>query len=698
MKVSVVAGRPFTAEDDRRGGGPEGPVVVLSYDFWRRQYGSADLIGRQLTLNEVPFTIIGVTPPGFSGPDVGQPSDVFVPLGAEPLIAGNNTALGVRARSWLNIMVRRKPGQTVASLEAAFRTVQQDIRDALPPDRRVAQDLEAPFALVPASTGLSPLRDRYLPALVMLLIVAAGLLAIACVNVANLMMARAITRHREMSVRIALGASQARVRRQLMIEASALACTAALLGMALAQVLSRLLVSEISTPDSMVSLNLSPDWRVWGFATASAIVTAVLFGVGPAWQSARANPIAALKEQGRSTVGSGRSFFSTSLIVLQVALTLAILVATGLFLRTSSEMARRHVGSTRDRVLVMNITAPMTRYTLEQLTFTYQRVLERVRAVPGVEHASISDLTPAGGGSRTSRLDFPGMASLSDRDRLVSVNVISPGWLRTYGVRLLAGRDLAETDRENTPPVALVNQAFVRRYMNGGQPVGRSVSLSAGPAKTSVEIVGLIEDTVYRSLREPPTPAIYTSTLQRAEARPFISVSVLAARSEPMELTNSITAAVREIDPRLALRFRSLPVQLGAAMNQERVVAALSGFFGALALLLASLGLYGVTSHGVSLRRSEIAMRMAMGAESTRVIGLVMRRTAILVGIGIAAGALLSFWAVQFVESLVFGLEPHDLATFAGAAATLVFVSALAAGLPAWRASRISPAQVLKQA
>jgi putative ABC transport system permease protein len=698
LGVQPVIGRTFTTVDDRRGGGPDGPVTVISHDFWQRHYGGVhDAIGRPITLNGVAFTVIGVTPEGFFGPDVGERFDVIVPIGVEPLIVGSNSGLDLRGRHWLSIMIRRRADQSLDAASAAMRGLQQDLRNSLAAiDAAYARDLQEPLTLVDASTGRSPLRQRYRVALVMLQFVAIAVLVIACVNVANLMMARAVARRHEMSLRVALGASHTRLAGLLMAEAVILAAAGALPAIAAAQWVSRFVVQQISTPDNVVYVDLSADWRVWAFAATAALMTAVLFGVAPAWQSMRADPIDAMRERGRGAATGERSLVSTTLVGVQVALSLVLIVAAGLFAQTSSELASRHVGTSRDRVLLVSITAPMTRYTLKTLIPVYERVLEGVRAVPGVERAAISDITPASGAGRLSSVEFPG-TPLAESDRGSTFNVISPGWLQTYGVRLVAGRDFANSDRPNTPQVALVNKAFARRFLSGENPVGRSMRVGLLSGMTNVEIVGVVEDTVYRSLREAETATVYTSTTQRAAARSYVNLSALAAHGDPMLLSRSIATAVREVDPELVLRFRPLTAQVSAAMSQERLVAFLSGAFGVLALVLAALGLYGVTAYTVNRRRAEIAMRMALGADASGVVKLVMTHIAILVAAGILCGAMLSLWATRFVGTLVWGLEPRDPTTFAAAAMILATVAGVAGALPAWRASRIDPADVLKE-
>jgi putative ABC transport system permease protein len=693
LGVPASQGRTFGRADDRRGGGVDGPVAVISHDFWQRQYGeSRNAIGQSLTLNGVAFSVIGVTPQGFFGPDVGQRFDVILPLGAEPLLAGANSGLDLRGRHWLNIMVRQRPDQPLEAAVAAWHGIQKDLQASLPSlDAGFARDLQTPLTLIPAATGRSPLRSRYRQALMMLLVVSAGLLLIACVNIANLMMARAVARRREMSLRMALGASRARLGFLLLTEAIIMSGTGALLAIGVAQLMSRFIVRQIATPGNAVYFDLAPDWRVWGFAAAAASITGILFGIAPAWHSMRADPIDALREQGRGSVGGGRSHWPAALVTVQVALSLVLVAAAGVFARTSAELSERNLGTWRDRVLLVNITAPMTRYTLESLVPVYDQVLERISALPGVERAANSDVTPASGAGRTSSAEIPGLSQPAG----ISVNVISPGWVHTYGLRLVAGRDLQSTDRTNTPPVVLVNEAFTRMFFGGANPVGRTVRVGLLSGMTNVEIVGLVEDAVYRSMREETTPVVYSSTTQRTAARPFVNVSVLAARGQPSMLSRSIEAEVRAIDPELVLRFVPLTTQMNASMAQERLVALLSGAFGALALALAAVGLYGVTAYSVTRRKSEIAMRMALGAGRFGVMGLVLRRIGTFVGAGIALGCLVSLWAARFAETLVWGLEPRDPATFVAAAATLGVVAGASAGLPVWRASRINPARVL---
>jgi predicted permease len=333
---------------------------------------------------------------------------------------------------------------------------------------------------------------------------------------------------------------------------------------------------------------------------------------------------------------------------------------------------------------------------LPQLVDVYERVRDAVARVPGVERAALSDITPVGGSSRNAVVEVPGAETLPANDRLVMVNVVSQGWFATYGTRLIAGRDFAPTDGPTAPRVAIVNEAFARRFWKDATPVGRTVGVGGPGSGISFEIIGLVEDAVYRSVRDPAPPTLYSSAAQRSAARPWSRLSVLSARDSPALLTRSIEAAIREVDPALSLEFKPLADQVGAAMSRERLVAVISGAFGALALSLACVGLYGITAYAVSRRRAEIGVRLALGAGPSRIIRLVMRGlTWPLVG-GITVGAVLSVWLAQFIGTLTWGVEARDPVTFAMAATILAAVGVFAGWLPAYRASRIDPVAVLR--
>jgi putative ABC transport system permease protein len=708
LGVPAVLGRTFSEADDRRGGGPDGPVTVISYGYWQRQFGgAADVIGRTLRLDSLPFTIVGVTPPDFFGADVGRTFDVVVPLGDEPLIRGRETYLDSTGTMFLTVIARLRTEQSTDSAIAGLRRVQSEIREATLGDlvkrgRKQALDryLKTPFALTPAATGYSGLRLRYQRPLLAIMTVVALVLLIACVNIANLLLARATARRHELSVRLALGASRWQLVRQLFTESVVLAGAGAALGLLLAAWSSRVLVRQLSTPMNTVFLDLPIDARMLAFTIGTAAMTALLFGTAPAFRASGVAPMDALNEHGRATAGQARGGLASWLVVAQVALSVILVVAAGLFVRTFASLTMRQLGFQPGPVLIVTMDAQRADVDPAERVPMYEGARDAVRALPNVADAAVSLTTPFSN-AFTPPVEISGVPASETQGELFG-NLISTGWFSTFGTPLIAGRDLTDRDRKGAPRVAVVNETFARKVFGGRTPLGHTISLYPNSALRlpPMEIVGVAADAVYVSIREPVPPTWYVPIDQFDLAfMPDLSSARLSVRSKtgaPALLTRNITAAIAGVNPQLALTFRPLADQVDAALTQERLIALLAGFFGVLALLLAGLGLYGVTAYAVSRRRREIGIRMALGAAPAGVVRLVMSRLTMLVGLGVMIGAGVSLWASRFVASLLYGLEPRDPATLAGAIVVLAAVGALAAWLPARRASRVDPAIVLR--
>jgi putative ABC transport system permease protein len=702
LGVRPIAGRALTVADDRRGGGRDGAVAVISYDFWLRHFnGAADAIGRPIMLTRVPFTIVGVTPPGFFGPDVGRAFDVIVPLGSEPLVRGKDSFLDGRSIWWLAVMVRLKSGQTIETARSALASVQKPIRQAtLPPSQR-PDDLDTyltgAMTLTPAATGRSTLRTSYQRPLLTTLVVVGLVLLIACANIANLLLARAAARRHELSVRRALGASTLRLVQQLLTESIVLASAGAALGVLFAQWTSRVIVDQLSTPTNRVFLDLDPDWRVFAFTAGVTVLTALIFGTVPAFRASRVPPMGSMKEGGRG-LASERSGMASGLIVVQVAVSLMLVVVAGLFVRTFVALATLPLGLEPDRVLLVTVTAPQSRFVKTELDAIFDRVRVAVAAVPGVPQAALSWLPPiTGGGGWNNQVTIQG-APASGRQHLTNMNAITPHWFAAVGTPLVAGRDFTDDDRPGSPLVAIVNHAFAREFGLGERPVGRFVLKRQPPAgmEMPVEIVGVAADAVYTLARDPLPATMYVPMAQQEQPRASMTlISRMAA--PPAPLTKSIAAAIAAVHPDLVLTFRLLGDQVKDTLIQERLLATLSAFFGALALLLAGLGLYGITAYTVSRRRNEIGIRMALGAPPAGVIRLVLTRVFVLVVLGLVIGGAASAWGSRLVASLLYGIEPHDLGTLVGASSILAAICALAGWLPARRAARIDPAAVLRE-
>jgi predicted permease len=716
LGVSPVLGRTFNEEDDRIGGGPGGAVAVLGHAFWQQRFsGSADVLGRTIVLERVPFTIVGVMPASFSGVEVGRTFDVAVPLEADRLINGKNTALDRYGVSWLRVLARLREGQTLTAAEQAFRGVQPQILEATRnPNAPAVRDARPPrpFTVTSAAVGTSAMRTTYRQPMIVVMTVVALVLLIACANIANLFLARANARRGELSVRLALGASRRRLAGQLLIEILLLCGAGALAGVWIAQWGSQLLVNQLSTQMDTVFLGVQIDWRLLAFATAVAVVTALVVGVAPALRAARTDPIDAIRGRGRGVTADRRFGLSGALVAGQVALSLVLVVGAGLFVRTFASLLTLDVGFDRNSVLVVGLDARGSAVEPAQRAALFDRVLEDVRGVPGVSHAAISGITPVSGmvtdfGVEVEHGRRPTDLVLITPGRLprdgAYINPLTPDWFATYGTRLIEGRDFDARDSGGAPAVAIVNETFVRRLLDGGPAIGRrfrSAFTQPGRPNPWLEIVGVAADATYRRLRDELPSTFYVPLAQWADAptREFpaaMRLSVRAATGAPSLLTRGVAEAITRIDPAMGVTFMPLARQIDDSLVRERILAWLSGFFGVLALLLAGLGLYGLMSYSIGQRRHEIGIRMALGAEARDVVWLVLGRVLVLVGAGIAVGAGAALWVSRYVESLLYGVAPNDPATVIVAGLVLVGVGSAAGWIPARRASRLDPARVL---
>ncbi|HEV2983146.1 MAG TPA: ADOP family duplicated permease [Vicinamibacterales bacterium] len=706
LGVRPVLGRAIGPADDVDGGGPDGPVVMISYGLWRQRFGgSANVVGAKVRVDRTTATIVGVTPPDFFGLVVGRGFDITLPIRAQRLVQPATPLTDTM--SWLTIMLRMKPSQSLDAATMALRAVQPQIREgATPYDILESRSfLKAPFMLTPAGAGLSPLRGRFERPLVMILVVVALMLVIACANIANLMLARGTARRHELSVRIALGASGWQLARQLLTESVVLAAIGAIAGVAFGAWASRAIVLRLSTSAAPVVLDPSLDWRVLTFTAVMAGATAVLFGAAPAHRAARVSPIEALKEQGRdATAGMMGSRLTSGLVITQVALSLVLVVVAGLFVTTFERLVHAPLGLDRDHVLVVTVTAPTV--PAVERNVLYHRLVRAVADVPGVA-ASGGSLNPPIIGSLRGDLVFsePGTEPRADALRVSQGADVTPGWFAAYGMPVSAGRDFDDHDTVGTRPVMVVNEAFVRHFFPDRNPIGHSLAMTFRTAPfgdiplDTRTIVGVVGDAVYRTIREAHTPTTYRPLAQRDDPLLFTSffITLRASGGSPVLLTRSVSAALTGMNRDLGLTFRPLAAQVDDMLAQDRVVAILSGFFGALALLLAAVGLYGVTAYAVARRRTEIGIRAALGAAPLDIFRLVLLRVALLVGAGVIIGAGVGVWASTLVGSLLYGLEPHDSRTLVGAVAVLAAVGAAAGWLPAWRASRTDPAEELRE-
>jgi predicted permease len=681
LGVPAVLGRTLIKSDDTRGAQA---VTVISYAFWQREFGGAgDVIGRSLPINRTDFTIVGVTPPGFFGPVVGRTFDVVVPVSAFSLImpeAWLDTNFG-----FLTMVARLKPGQSV----------------------REATEGLAPMTLVPSATEQSYFRGQYARPLYTLMAVVGLVLLVACATIANLLLARATARRQEMSVRVAMGGSRLRLMRQLFTECVVLSSCGAIGGVIIAALGSRFLVAQLSAESVLTTgriaygsarlfLDVSLDWNVLAFTTSVALATALLFGIAPVLRASAIAPIDVLKESGPMSDAGAKA--SSGFVIAQLALSLVLVVAASLLVHTFSSLAHLQLGFEPDRVLIVDVDAGRSAIKPDARLALYKRALDVIRGVPGVSAAAISNATPATRGGLFAPVTLLGVKAIN-----AVVMVVSPGLFHTFGTPLLSGRDFTAADRRNSPPVVLVNQSFARSLPRGFNAVGSTVALPIRETPARMQIVGVVADTTAWPLRDPTPPAVFLPLeqaddmlLELSLEEQGLSVSVRADDRPPRRLTRAIAAALGEVDPALALTFRSPADEIAASLTQERIVAVLSGLFGVLAVVLAAVGLYGVTAYAVARRRTEIGIRIAMGAGSLDVMRLVLGRSVAITLMGISLGLAGAAMVTRYLEGLLFGLTPLDPGTFAGVSLLFVVVSLLAALIPARRATRVDPVSTLR--
>jgi len=689
----------FAAADDHRGCGA--PGAVISYGFWQREFGGdASTLGKKITIESHPFEIIGITAPGFYGVEVGRSFDVAVLICSEPVIRGEDSMYDMRHGWWLSAMGRLKPGWTLARATAQLKAASPAILEAtIPPvytPENVKKYMEYRFAAFSAENGFSNLRSEYENPLWTLLAIAGLVLLIACANLANLMLARASAREREIGVRLSLGASRGRLIRQLLAESLLLAVAGAALGTLLSQALSRGMVAFLSTQNTQMFVDLHPDWRVLGFTSALAIFTCAIFGLTPALRATRVAPVTVLKSTGRGmTAGRERFGLRRALVVSQVALSLVLLVGALLFVRTLRNLLTLDPGFQQQGVVVADLDLSRLTLAPERRQPYKRELLDRVRAVPGSDSAADANVVPVSGNSWNDNVTVEGSEKLKGTPNF---NRVTPGYFKTMRTPLLAGRDFDDHDTATSPYVAIVNETFVSKILEGANPLGVRIhqeTYKGRPAPT-YSIVGLVKNTKYQDLREEPRPIIYVVAAQ--DDKPDLGAQFLIRSNLPMAtVLPSVKQALTSASPDIALEFHELSTQIRDSLLKERLMATLSGFFGFLAALLATVGLYGVISYTVARRTNEIGIRMALGAQRGNVVGMIMREAGFLLAIGIAVGAALSLAAARTATSLLFGLKPHDPATLGLAVVALAAVAAAASFLPAHRASRLDPMAALRE-
>lgn len=696
LEVPPAAGRLFGPEDDRPG--CPASAVVISYALWQSQFGGQrSAIGSKLIVNDHPFQVVGVTPAIFSGIEVGRSFDFAVPICQTALRAGVSSTTR-RDVWWLTVMGRLKPGWTRARAAEHLQAISPGLFEATVPSGYSQSSLESYKKLrldaVPAANGISGLRNQYDTSLWLLLGITGLVLLIACANLANLMLARASARQREFAVRLALGAGRGRLVGQLLSESLLLAFTGAILGLTLARVLSETIVAFLTTESNALHLDLSMDWNMLAFTTAVAMVACVVFGLVPALRSSRTDPGSAMKAGGCGLTSDRERFgFQRLLVILQISISLVLVAGALLFVQSFRNLMTLDPGFREKGILISFVDLNIFRRLPPNAIRPLQReLLEEIRAVPQVEAVATATNTFLNGSSWTLGVRMEGGQGGSSK-----FTWVSPSFFETMEIPLLAGRNFNAGDTETSPKVVIVNQTFVRLYLGGANPIGRTFRTVAEPnyPAAECEIVGVTRDTKYADLREPTPPMSYAPAEQNPNGGPWGALYIRSS-APAASVMSAIRQRMSELHPGIAMEFRVFERQVRDGLIRERLMAALSGFFGVLAALLATIGLYGVIAYVVIRRRNEIGIRMALGSSRGQVVGLILKEAALMLVVGIGIGVVCSLVFARMASSLLFGLTAHDPVTFVAAAGLLAVVAAAGSYLPAQRAARLDPMSALR--
>ncbi|HKT50187.1 MAG TPA: ABC transporter permease, partial [Candidatus Angelobacter sp.] len=698
LGVRPALGRLFTPADDQRGCVSR---AVLSYGFWQEHYGGAqNALGSVISLSNHPFEIIGVSAPGFHGMEVGSRFDVAVPICARDVFDGKEKRLDTRDSWWLRMAGRLKAGIRPEQVDARLKLLSPGVWGGAVPltwEPEWQENFRKRLLIsAPAATGISELREQFERPLTILMAVVGLVLLIASANLASLMLARATSRAKEMAIRKALGASRARLVRQLLVESLLLAFAGAAVGILFARWGAALLVRFISTGANAVFLDLTPDGRMLGFTAAIAMLTAVLFGVLPALRSSKVPVTAAMKgSHAHAGDPSLRLRSEKWIVAAQVACSVVLLVVSGLFLRTLNKLVVLDLGFDRSNVLLVNANLRPANIPSGEHQVILADIESRLRAIPGVLSVAQSSRVPISNDESAGPLLVDRPNAPKGPDAVVWMNHISPGYFATMREPLLAGRNFDSTDTATSAPVAIVNEAFARKFLPGMNVVGTVVHRlegRAGVPPTAIRIVGLVKDAKYESVRESTFSQAFFPVAQIPAIEDFdAQYFELRTAAHSSAVTSLVQSSVAQVNKSISLEFSSLTQQVDDSLVQERLLATLSTFFGALALLLAMIGLYGAVSYGVTQRRSEFGIRIALGAAPGSILRLVMRDVAVILLSGALGGVAISLLAVRLIQKFLFGLTPDDPATFLAAVVLLAAVALAAAYFPARRAMGVDP-------
>jgi predicted permease len=677
---------------------------VISYDCWQNRFrGDPSITGKTVRVQRAPFTIVGVAPRGFFGVAPGLAPEITLPLRALPALKPDEGDLRNPQMAWLHLIARLRPGisreRANSALQVFWPRIMDAVTDRALPAARRAHFLGRRTALVPGETGFSRVRRQFARPLLVLFALVGLLLLVACASVASLLLVRGAAREREIAVRFALGAGRGRVVRQLLVEGGVLAVIGAVGGVFLANWAGNLLVSMLSTAEEPVSIALAPDTRILAFTAAVALVTAVLFALAPALGATRVNPAPALKESARGVSQGLRRRLARPLVVSQIALATLLLCGAALFARSLHHLTSIDPGFDHRRILLVQPEPLLAGYQGARLEGFYAQLLERVRSTPGVESASLSWVPPVSDdmGAWTENITVDGVAFPPSGDTRTFFNLISPGYFATVGQTLLRGRDFGSQDALPATRTCIITQSVVRAFFPRQDPIGRHISIGRAESRQNMQIVGVVNDTKYQRLQEPTRLIAYVPYTQHPE---FLKTSSLIAEVRtavpPAAMAAALRAQALALDPALLVRFEMLSERIRESLVTERVVAAISAFLGAAALLLASTAMYGLLAYSVSRRTAEIGLRLALGAPRRAVRWIVLRDSLVLSVVGLALGLAAAVATSRFAAALLHGIAPQDPAALGGACIVILLIALAAGYLPARRAARVDPIVALR--
>ena len=702
LGAEPLLGRTFVAEDAVVAG--RAPVAVISHRYWQQELAADPaVIGRELTINGTQFTVIGVMPPRFYGVELNEQSfDMWLPMTMQQEVMLRPSLLTPDGLFWIHIMARRKAGVRGAEgqswVTAQFQRFLVDRAGASISDARRQQIRGSFIPLLPGGSGLSHLRSDYETPLTVLMVMVGIVLLIACANLANLLLAKAASREREFSARLALGSSRGRILGQVLTESLVLAFTGGILGLGLAFWATRVLIRFIDRGATHTALAAMPDLHVLAFTFAICVLTGMLFGIAPAWRGSRSSLATALNARtATGAAGLSTRLLPRMLVVAQVTLSLVLLAVAGLLLRTLHNLRSQDLGFDRDNILLVRTNPKFAGYKSEQLNALYDRILDRVDALPGVRSATLSGVPPMTGGSWGSPIFIDGRPSALDEDVSTLLNRVSPGFFETMGIPLLRGRTINAEDTASSVKAVVVNQTLAERYFPKGDAIGHSFRV-ADPAVTGTwQIVGIVRDAKYNSPAEKPKPFAYLAVAQLTGDDRYAYCLQIRTAGDPAKITGEVRAAFAAIDANLPLlEVRTIAEDGNHLTDEQQFISQLSGFFSLLALSLACVGLYGVMTYNVARRTNEIGVRMALGAPEGGILWMVLKESLLLLVIGVALGVPAALAASHVIRAGLFGVSPSDPFTLGIAVLVLAAVILGAAYLPARRATKIDPMVALR--